>query len=246
MYKKTRVIFTIFFLTLQVHIYGNWNPDVLGIEVSQITEGNYKRLKKSVTRHLAAEKLWCTEEKANLLMDLILLTKPSICVEIGVFNGSTVLPVAATLKYVNHGKIYAVDAWSNVEASKNLRDNSSHKDWWSTVNMVDVARDFNSMIKAWALGNYCIPIHSTSENFSSQIETIDFLHLDGDFSSIGSLQDVEMYLPKVKKNGTILLSNATWSDNGKRPKSRAIFLLFDSCELLADIEKSNTLLFRKR
>src|SRR3989344_2401302 len=58
---------------------------------------------------------WCSKEKINLLMDLVYLTKPKVCVEVGAFTGSSVLPVAVTLRLLQSGEIYAIDAWSNQE-----------------------------------------------------------------------------------------------------------------------------------
>lgn len=56
-------------------------------------------------------------------MDVVYTTRPGVCVEIGAFTGSSVLPVAATLKYLGAGKIFAIDAWSNEEAVRYLSPN---------------------------------------------------------------------------------------------------------------------------
>ena len=49
---------------------------------------------------------WCTLEKADKLMQLIYDTQPKICIEIGVFGGSSIYPTASALKYLGAGTVY--------------------------------------------------------------------------------------------------------------------------------------------
>ena len=71
-------------------------------------------------------------------------------------------------------------------------------------------------------------------------------HLDGNFSEEGAWQDSEVYLPKVVPGGYILLSNALVSVAGQSAKMKALWPLFDRCDVVCEIDDSNTLLFRKR
>jgi hypothetical protein len=72
------------------------------------------------------------------------------------------------------------------------------------------------------------------------------LHLDGDYSEKGSMQDVELYLPRVKSGGYVLLSNLFTMVKGKAPKMKSFTALFDTCEMVCEIERDNAVLFRKR
>lgn len=225
-------------------LQADFDPEQLDADISVLSSPAYKDLKANVTKYLTNS--WCSAEKTNLLMDVVLLTRPEVCVEIGAFTGSSVLPVAATLKYLGHGKIFAVDAWSNAEVVKYLDNNDPNKAWWSQVNMNDVYNIFQKMIQTWDLGSYCIPCRNPSDKAVHQIGSIDFLHLDGDYSETGSLQDVSLYLPKVKSGGYVLLSNLFTMVNGKQPKMKAFCALFESCEMVAEIEHDNAVLFRKR
>lgn len=188
---------------------------------------------------------WCSKEKINLLMDLVYLTQPKVCVEIGAFTGSSVLPVAATLKLLQFGGIYAIDAWSNQEVVKNLADNDPNKPWWSRVNMSDARRFFDYTVYSWRLNAFCIAIQESSEKAVEQLPEIDFLHLDGDYSEIGSCRDVELYLPKVKSGGYILLSNVFLMVGEIQPKLKAFCTLFNECDVICEIDNSNAVLFRK-
>lgn len=235
-------------LTSPYSLYADWDPEdcLFDLEPSAfevLNDSGFQELKGRVVEALKGS--WCSEEKINLLMDLVCITQPDVCVEIGAFSGSSVLPVAATLKQLNRGKIYAIDAWSNRVTVKNLAEDDPNKLWWSKINMRSVRNIFNQMIETWGLSNVCTPIRKPSEKAIHQLSAIDFLHLDGDYSAIGSMQDVELYLPKVKSGGYILLSNLFIMVNNEQPKLNAFNALFECCEIVCEIENENAILFQK-
>jgi hypothetical protein len=113
----------------------------------------FEALKTSVCQYLSDS--WVSPEKAQLMMDLILLIQPKVCVDIGSFTGSSALPVAAVLKHLNSGKVYLIDAWSNKEAIKYIRTNDPNYAWWSTLDMKNIKNQCLNTIHNWSLENYC-------------------------------------------------------------------------------------------
>jgi cephalosporin hydroxylase len=246
---KGILIFISFFTVDYSMLYSEWNPEDCFLEEgaivsNELDNAGFKKLKVRVECTL--QDSWCSKEKINLLMDLVLITKPKICVEIGAFTGSSVLPVAATLQYLQQGQIFAIDAWSNAEAIKDLEDSDPNKAWWGKVDMQYAENIFQSMLNHWKLTSYCTKIHSPSSVAVNQIpNNIDFLHLDGNFSEEGSLADLNLYLPKVKEGGYILLSNLLVVINSKQSKFKTFCAFCETCELVAEIDHDNTVLFRK-
>ena len=59
---------------------------------------------------------WCSEQKASILVELVLKTRPEKIVEIGVFGGKSLVPMACALKENGSGKIYGIDPWSSAES----------------------------------------------------------------------------------------------------------------------------------
>lgn len=213
-------------------------------QTSDINTPAYTALKSDVVKTL--ENTWVSAEKTHLLMDLVFITHPEVSVEIGAFTGSSILPVAATLKYLNSGTIYAIDAWSNREAVKFLDEDDPNRNWWSQVNMQEAQTTFSTIIRTWSLQNFCKKIHRSSIKAIHEIpKVIDFLHLDGDYSETVSLRDFKVYFPRVKPGGFILLSNVFVMVNGKQPKLKAFEKLIENCEVIAEIENGNSYLFRK-
>lgn len=225
-----------------------WDPSALSteetsVDVSSLHQANFELLKNKVLS--ALKNSWCSEDKAQLLLDLTLLTRPQVCVDIGSFTGSTVLPVAAALQYLGEGKIYAIDAWSAQESVKNIDKDDPNYAWWVQLDMNSIHKSFMELIRSWSLTQICTPVRLPSNIAVKRLQSIDFLHLDGNFSEEGSLEDVQLYLPKVKSGGYILLSNVFHMAKGKQTKMKAFCALFDSCELVAEIDHENTVLFRK-
>lgn len=232
---------------LSSSLQASWDPVLLQKEypINAINAPSYTALKSEVLKTL--ENSWCSSEKTQLLMDLVSMTHPQICVEIGAFTGSSILPVAAALKFLNLGTIYAIDAWSNSEAVKYLDQNDPNRNWWSQVNMQDIQASFSALIRTWSLQKFCKKIHLPSIQAIHEIpKAIDFLHLDGDYSETGSLSDVDLYLPRVKPGGFILLSNIFIMVNGKQPKLKSFKKLIEVCDVIAEIDSGNCYLFKKR
>ena len=66
-------------------------------------------LKQNVQTVLPTLEGWCSKSKANHFIDLILAVKPEVYVEIGVFGGSSIFPVASALKYLGKGVVIGID-----------------------------------------------------------------------------------------------------------------------------------------
>lgn len=211
--------------------------------LEKIYKQDFQSYKKSVFKYL--EGSWCSKDKANLIMDHILSTKPEVCVEIGLFSGSSFIPIAATLRYVNHGIAFGIDPWSNGEAAKGLQLEGDDYKWWSSVNMLSIYNNLLKAIDKWGVDENSKFLRMNSLNASGLVPEIDFLHIDGNFSEKGCLDDVLNYLPKVKKDGYVLISNIYLKTEDSYPKMKALWVLLEKCEVISEIEDGNTVLFQK-
>ena len=230
-----------------VILNADWDPEFLDLKESAIMEVLKKQkltdLKVNVSKYL--KNSWCSKEKSDLLIELMSLTSPNICVEVGAFTGSTALPILAGLKFCGHGKLYAIDAWSCGAAIRGLPSSDVNTTWWGSLDMSAIQTKFNGMLDSWSVREFCHVLHMTSEEAASQIPAIDFLHLDGNFSEAGALLDSKLYVPKVTPGGYILLSNVHVMVAGMPSKMKALTVLLDQCEVVCEIENGQTLLFRK-
>ncbi|NGX47508.1 MAG: hypothetical protein K1000chlam3_00883 [Chlamydiae bacterium] len=243
-----KAFFTIVLACKSNLLFAEWDPfhsmSEKPIDISKaLNDEKFKNFKKRVIAR--AKEGWCSEAQANLMIEFILLTKPNVCVEVGTFKGSYFLPIAATLSYLKYGCAYAIDAWSNDKAIQGISSKDVNYEWWSTVNMQSAKNELTSMIHEWELSPYCKVIHATPREALSQISSIDFLHLLGGLSEEESLLNAQLYLPKVKSGGYILLSNVFLLIDEKLTRMKTLWVLLDECDIVCEIENSNAILFKK-
>lgn len=202
-----------------------------------------ERLKRRIKIMAPNAMGWCSEEKSAVLLDLVLAVKPKVVVEIGVFGGSSFLPMAAGIKYLKSGVIYAVDPWSNSECTKYLDpiEDKEHVDWWRSVRLLDIYASFLDRLLLYDYETCSVILKKSSEQAVLDIGMIDILHIDGHRSEEVTSLDVRLYLPKVVSGGYICLG-----DTLSFYKQKAIEMLLRECDAVKVIDNGNCILFRKR
>src|SRR5690606_32792545 len=143
------------------------------------------RLKDIYNKEIPHFDGWCTVEKAIYIGELILNTKPDICVELGVYSGRSLFAFAVALRENGKGIVHGIDAWSP-DAALEGNNSSKHKQWWG---MVDYDKHYNLTLDS--ISNYClneyVKIHksrSTDNDLLNLFDdnSIDILHLDSTHS----------------------------------------------------------------
>ena len=173
-----RFCWGIFCLYVSVHLLADWNPGECLLEVEtteNIKEKGFVALKNRVFK--ALEGSWCSKEEAELIMDLVLLTKPKVVVEVGTFTGAFFLPTIATLNYLNHGVAFAVDAWSNKYATQGVNPTDLNYQWWGNVDMRQAKRECMNLISAWDRQSRAKIIHKLPREAAKEIKRLDFIQL---------------------------------------------------------------------
>ncbi len=200
---------------------------------SSLSAGTIPELKQNTLNGIAHLPGWCSEEKALSFIDLVLQVKPKICVEIGVYSGRSLFPVASALKFLGQGIVIGIDPWDTLECIKHfdpIKD-AGHFQWWSKESQLEQMRQIClNMIKRNGLEDHCKIIRATSQKAAHEIDGIDILHLDGNHSESVSIQDVKLYLPKVRSGGYIWINDTTW-DNLYEPWE----LLSEACDVVKAI-----------
>lgn len=169
---------------------------------------------------------WRSLEKAQTIMNFMEEHRPKIVVEIGAFGGFLTYPIAKALAFQKSGKVYAIDAWDLSEACRGLV-HQREIEWWKEVRFEDIRQSFLNLLDTQQMNEYCFPIAKPSRETVQIFEdgSIDILIIDGNASSEGSLEDVTLYLPKVKEGGYIWLTEANLDT-----KQPAVEKLLKNCE----------------
>ncbi|HSX12960.1 MAG TPA: class I SAM-dependent methyltransferase [Chlamydiales bacterium] len=206
-------------------------------------KGKEDILKDQVCNILPSLEGWCSKEKALNFIDLVLEVKPNVCVEIGVFGGASLFPVASALKFLGKGIVVGIDPWERSECIKHYHPIKERDDyiWWSCLDFNNIYDSYCMMLRRNALGDFCISIKSTSERAASFLKDIDILYIDGNANEQVTVQDVTLYLPRVLSGGYIWINNAHWPQ-----REKAIYLLGESCDFVKSIDNGSCLLFKKK
>lgn len=204
---------------------------------------HWENFKKKALPELSQIDGWCSKEKARSMMDLIHQTHPQVCVEIGVFGGSSIYPTAKALSYRQSGVVYAIDPWSNEECTQGYELGDPNYEWWSKVDLEKIYSRFLAMLTKYNLNNYCTVMRMTSIDACHHFldDSIDILHIDGNHSEDSALQDAQLFLPKVKRGGFIWFDDANWTSTTK-----AIEFLNESCDMIPEQFVNHCVLFKKR
>lgn len=192
------------------------------------------KIKQEALNAMAQVEGWCSQEKGSILIDLVYKVKPAVVVEIGVWGGRSLVPMAFALKANHKGMIYGIDPWSN-EASIESVMNDANKAYWGVVDHEAVFFRLVQKIGDFNLQNQVVLIPATSEE-AEPILNIDILHIDGNHSEKTSYFDVTKWVPLVKKGGWIIFDDMTWYENGVFTTAKAVEWLDKNCIKIAEFK----------
>lgn len=178
---------------------------------------------------------WATPSKAHEMAELIAQVHPKLCVEIGVFGGRSLLAQAVAMRELSpDGLTVGIDPWRK-DATVEGAVGDANAEWWGSLNMNDIHRDFMDHLWRLNLNKRCLVIRSSSEDCVDlfQKKSIDILHIDGNHSPEVSCRDVKMWLPKVSTLGHVWFDDVDWEST-----QPAIRLLDAKCICLRTSENS--------
>lgn len=179
---------------------------------------------------------WCSIHRASFLIDLIVATQPQVIVEIGVFAGKSLIPMALTLRSNGSGKIYGIDSWDKSQWAIGMDGGLRH--WLKDKNYEQAKSSLLNKINQYGLQNQVVIHHATSMN-APIIPNIDILTIDRYSYEEEAYQELCKWVPYVKKGGLIILNNVSWNRDGRVNPIQATEFLNQSCAKQAHFSGSN-------
>lgn len=155
---------------------------------------------------------WCPKEKAEKLYEIVSNAKAELVVELGVFGGRSYIPMALALKDNGKGRIIGVDPWSKSASTQNYDPNDPNYVWWNNLDHNNILQCFVDALRTYRVSDISQYIRQTSKEaiLAFQDDSIDVLHQDANHSEETSSEEVEMYVPKVKKGGIWIMDDTDW------------------------------------
>lgn len=153
---------------------------------------------------------WCSVEKAFVLASTVIAFRPKVSVEIGVFGGRSAIPIALAHKYVNHGKLIAIDPWSNAAATEGYTD--EHKTWWAKQDLESIMRRFLKRVEELQLHDFVEVVRAKSDD-AAVPENVGFVHLDGQHT-MQALRDAQRFMSNMPVGSNAAIDDVTWVGGG--------------------------------
>jgi len=176
----------------------------------------------------------CPINKGEVIKSLVQKTNAKICVEIGVFKGSSLMYFIESLMKTN-GKVFGIDPYKISNFVNNIPDQKVHTMVYDVLFKEQETLDtiYNNLVKIIEennLSNFVKIYRQTSEECIENFEpnSIDILHIDGNHDEEFVTKDILNYLPLVKKGSFIIMDDITWIG----VKNSINNHLVDNCDLV--------------
>jgi hypothetical protein len=181
--------------------------------------------------------------KALVIADLIAHHGVHDTIEIGVYRGRSLLPVATMLRIAGAGVATGIDPWS---ADAALQEDTHAvgpevNEWVRAHPWEETYQSVVQRIEDYGLTEHCRILRMTSEEAAPQFEetSVELVHVDGNHDQAAVERDIELYLPKVKPGGFLVLDDASWDSirpviEDLRGRLEVVFALSDFLNLHED------------
>lgn len=210
-------------------------PMILSESVERMKDPEVKKHAFSLIGQLIG---WCSDQKASIIIDMILKYKPEKILEIGVFGGKSLMPMAYALQVNGKGVIYGIDPWKNSESLVGVMDDNN-RHYWGWVDHDSIMQGLINKMQEFGLEGRIRLIRDTSEH-ADPIYDIDILHVDGNHSDVTSYIDVTKWVPLMKSGGWIIFDDMSWYENGQFTTARAVDWLNKHCIKFAEFNDTDT------
>lgn len=154
---------------------------------------------------------WCSVQKGLKMMELASQEDVLLSVELGVYGGRSLLPLALATSWKKKGWVVGIDAWC-APASVEGTNTSETTSYWSKIDYNHVYDLASSLMKKHQVEQYVDLWRSRSEDVSELFSngSIDLLHQDGNHSEEISCKEVELYFTKLRRGGYWIFDDTHW------------------------------------
>lgn len=160
---------------------------------------------------------WCSTEKAEAMARLILMEKPALCVELGVFGARSLIAQGIALKHAGGGVVWGIDPWTK-EAAVEGTNAKANDEWWSSLDLDDIRNGALNAVSRAGLWDHIRVIVAKSHDCYPMFHDIDILHQDSNHSEEVSLLEAQRWVPLVRQGGYIWFDDIDWQSTEKARK----------------------------
>lgn len=175
-----------------------------------------QELRQEIEEHIPQLQGWCTIEKGCRLAELIIDNKLERVIEIGIFGGRSIIPMALAMREQKCGCVHGLDPWDKEHALECERD-QAQIEWWQKLNIDDIREGFERHVIHHRLFEWLHWSRFGSVEMAHfwPNDWADMIHLDGDHAEETSCRDVKLWMPKVRPGGYFVFDDVNWPSQKK-------------------------------
>jgi hypothetical protein len=151
---------------------------------------------------------WCSRDKSITLASIVVALRPAISVEIGIYGGSSIVPILLAHKWIGMGVVYGIEPWSKEEAMK-AQTTPADVEWWGVQDYDGLYNGFMDLIRRLGVADI-LRLHRNTSRFVDPPPGIGLLHIDGAHDNV-AIQDVVRFAPQVVMGGMVVMDDLNWA-----------------------------------
>ena len=159
----------------------------------------------------------CSVIKAYLMACLIRDEGLRSTLDIGVYRGRSLFPQALAHRQHTSGVAYGVDPFDSMEAVQQdapAAISDLVKAWARDTDLQQVYDEVVSLTTKFDLEAHCTLVRQPSAKaigyFRERDIVFDLVHIDGNHDTVRVREDVDLYLPRLRRGGYLVLDDVSW------------------------------------
>lgn len=154
---------------------------------------------------------WCPPEKASILASIVLCYRPALSVEIGIYGGSSFIPIALAHKAIGTGMALGIEPWDK-KAAIEAQTTNEDRAWWDGQDLDGLCSMFMNKLHDLGLDNVTKIIRRKSDDVDVPPQ-IGLLHVDGAHSD-QAVRDTVRFGQQVMIGGFVVMDDENWKGGG--------------------------------
>ena len=156
---------------------------------------------------------WCSPKKAAWLTRLIASRQVKNVLEVGIFGGKSLIPIALAVQSAGGGTVIGVEPWS-ADVAISEPTNETNDAWWASINFALVKERFFANSARYGVLAMIKVMEMNSDSAFRFLEPgdrqFDLIHIDGAHSPERALRDAKSWSKLVKKGGLVVFDDIGW------------------------------------
>lgn len=186
-------------------------PLLLGAQLSPCLRNELEEVSRSIP---VDEGGGASLLKILVLAELIVVNELCRIVEIGVYRGRLMLPLAHLMLRLGRGEVVGIDPYSACAAVQReaRTDALDLIEWPNSVDWTALHGDLIEAISRRGLGERAHLIRRRSRDAADAFAAapIDMLHIDGNHDHEAVKADVELFMPHMADGGLLVMDDVSW------------------------------------